>query len=77
VRVRLYTREDCCLCEEAADVLQKLRRKIAFDLELVYIDSVPRGEEIYGERIPVLEVDGEEVAAAPLDEPRIRRALGL
>ena len=75
MRVRLYTKEDCGLCEEAEATLRKLQRKIGFDLELVYIESAPGMYEEYRERIPVLEVDGEEVAEAPLDEATVRRAI--
>ena len=48
---------------------------IRFDLELVYIDNEDGLRERYGDLVPVVTVDGEEVAATPLDEASLLAAL--
>ena len=75
MRVTLYTKADCGLCEEAASMLKRLQRKIRFDIEYVNIETDANATERYGSRIPVIAVDGEEVAAAPLDDKQIMAIL--
>ncbi len=75
MRVTLYTKADCGLCEEAASMLKRLRRKIPFEIEYVNIETDANATERYGSRIPVIAVDGEEVAAAPLDDKQIMAIL--
>ena len=72
VKVTLFTKVDCGLCLEAEAALRRLRRRIPFDLELVDIDSDEALFRRYWDRVPVMAVDGTEVAAAPLDERRLR-----
>ncbi len=75
MKVSLYTKSDCGLCREAEEVRRRLRRTIQFQLALVDIEACPSVFERYRDRVPVVEVDGEEVASAPLDEERLRAAL--
>jgi glutaredoxin len=73
--VTLYTREDCGLCEETEHLLSRARKLIHFDLERVYIDNDKELRELYGDRVPVVTVDGKEVASAPVDEASLMAAL--
>ena len=75
MRVTLYTKADCGLCEEAASMLRRLRKQTRFELEYVNIEADAGANERYGSRIPVIAVDGEEVAAAPLDEKQLAAIL--
>ncbi len=75
MRVTLYTKADCGLCEEAASMLRRLRKQTRFELESVNIEADAGANERYGSRIPVIAVDGEEVAAAPLDEKQLAAIL--
>lgn len=71
----LYTRQECGLCRDAKELLRKLQQVIRFEVELVDIDADPAVYGGYSDRVPVVVVDGREVAAAPLDERRLRLAL--
>lgn len=75
MKVTLYTRAGCGLCRDAEDLLRKLQGVIRFDVELVDVDADPAAYGGYSERVPVIVLDGREVAAAPLDERRLRLAL--
>lgn len=75
MKVSLYTKEDCGLCEEAEEVLRRARKLIRFDLERVYIDDDRGLSELYGDRVPVVTVDGKEVASAPLAAERLLAGL--
>jgi glutaredoxin len=64
--VTLYTRAGCSLCEEALSALQRLRRRLAFEIELIDIDSDPALRERYNESVPVVALGGDVIAQAPL-----------
>jgi glutaredoxin len=63
--VTLYSQTDCGLCAEAAGMLRKLQREIRFSLEVVDIESDKGLFDRYWDRVPVVAVDGKEVAARP------------
>jgi glutaredoxin len=75
LRVTLYTKADCSLCSEAEAALLRIQRLIRFDTEFVYIEDDEDLRERYAERVPVVVVDGKEIAAAPLDEIGLQAAL--
>ena len=60
MRVVLYSRVGCHLCELARDVLLAERVTTSFDLVEVDIAGNADLEREYGIRIPVVEIDGEE-----------------
>jgi glutaredoxin len=68
--VRLLGKPGCHLCEAAERVLAGFTR----DFEVVDITTDAALLATYGERIPVLQVDGWEYAA-PLSRAVIERAL--
>jgi hypothetical protein len=70
-RLRLLHRPECGLCEEMARDLRRLR--VAF--EPLDIEQDEALEQAYGEHIPVLLLDGREVARAPQSERSLRTLL--
>jgi glutaredoxin len=75
-RVVLYARPGCHLCDDARGMLERARRSIPFELEELDIeddDDLLRG---YLERIPVIEIDGEEAFELLVDETELHRHLG-
>jgi len=60
VRVVLYSRAGCHLCDAARDVLSAERSRSPFDLVEVDVAGDDDLERDYGIRIPVVEIDGEE-----------------
>jgi glutaredoxin len=77
VKVTLFTQEGCGLCLEAERSLRGLMRETEFNLELVDIAADREMFKRYWDRIPVVAVDGEEVAAAPFDDAVLRTALKI
>jgi glutaredoxin len=75
--VVLYGRDGCCLCEEAREVLERARRRHAFDLQERDIDRDEKLLRAYLERIPVVTIDGDEVFELFVDEPELERRLGM
>jgi glutaredoxin len=71
----LYGKPGCCLCEDARSVIDVVRGEWSFDLREVDVSIDPALHREYGERIPVLEVDGEEVFELHVDPLELRKLL--
>ena len=56
-KVTLYTRQGCCLCEDAKRVLTAARRRADFELEEVDIDLDPELRRRYNDEVPVIAIN--------------------
>ena len=57
----LYGKPGCHLCEDARAAVLAVAAKREFELEEVDVSIDPELHRRYGERIPVVTLDGEEV----------------
>ena len=67
-QVTLYGKPGCHLCDDARAVVERVRAMHPFDLREVDVSLDPALHREYGERIPVLELDGEELFEFHVDE---------
>jgi len=75
LRVVLYSRENCKLCDQAKEDLAALSEDISHELVIVDISSDPVLLAEYDTRIPVIEA-GPYKLEAPFDETKLRMTLG-
>lgn len=76
VRVTLYGRDGCHLCDEARDGLLGLRAEgLDFELTEVDIESDQALLRKHLERIPVIEIEGDEVCELGIDHSAVRARL--
>jgi glutaredoxin len=73
--VVVYSHADCHLCEQALAVLRALQSEHEFELRELDIRADERLHRAYFERVPVIELDGEELCEYVVDEPLLRRRL--
>ncbi len=73
--VVLYTRPECHLCDEARDILEAVRAEVPFRLVERDITGDDALHRRYLERIPVVEIDGEEAFDLFVDAIELRRWL--
>jgi glutaredoxin len=73
--VTLYGREDCCLCDDARDVLKRAQATHPFVLEELDIETDERLLRAYLERIPVVAIDGVERFELIVDAAELERLL--
>ena len=73
--VPLYTRPGCCLCDEAREVIDRVRDRHAFALDVVDIEGDDVLHRRYLERIPVITLGNEELFDFFVDEEALRRKL--
>ncbi len=76
MKLTLYGKAGCCLCDEAKAAVVEVRADIPFDFEEVDISLDPRLHREYGERIPVIDVNGEEAFELGVDAAALRNLLG-
>ncbi len=72
-----FSKDDCPLCDKGLAVAQRLATRHGLRIEKVDIESDPTLMEKYAERVPVLELDGEELGWGLLSERAIERRLEL
>ena len=77
VSVTVYTREDCHLCEEAIQTIERVAddEGVAITLDLVDVDEDPDLREQYGERVPYVFVDGSPAFKYNVTERQLREKL--
>jgi hypothetical protein len=73
--VTLYTKPGCHLCEAVEQVIRQVRRRKVFELVLRNILDNPGDFERYALEIPVVTVEGREVARHRLDAGVLEAAL--
>ena len=73
--VTVYSRHGCHLCEDAVNVLEMLRPELDFEIEIIYIDGNPELEKLYGEQVPVTQIDGEHHDFFRVDVERFKSCL--
>ena len=74
-RLTLYGRPGCHLCEDARAAVAAVRVERDFALEEVDVSLDPRLERRYGERVPVVAIDGEEALELRFGEAELVQAL--
>lgn len=74
--VTLYGKPDCPLCDKARAVVMAVRREREFDLREVDISLDTELQREYGERIPVVAVDGRELFQYHVDPDRLHELVG-
>jgi glutaredoxin len=79
-QVQLLTRAGCTICKRVHDQLTALAAELDFDLEDIDVDaaaaagnSALRAE--FGDRLPVVLLDGREHSYWDVDEARLRKDL--
>lgn len=72
-RVTLFTRDGCGLCREAERVVAREAR--GHEIEIVDVDTDPALQRAYNIRVPVVAVDGVEVAEGRVAPGVVRTAL--
>lgn len=73
--VTVYTRKGCHLCDVAIETLESLQPELQFDIEKRFIEGDPVLEERYGEKIPVILIDGQYHDFYRVDPDRFRSSL--
>jgi hypothetical protein len=79
-QVQLLTRAGCTICDGVHAQLKQLAEELDFDLTKTDVDeTAAQGDTSlraeFGDRLPVVQLDGREHSYWELDEPRLRKDL--
>jgi glutaredoxin len=75
MKVEIYSKPDCPLCEDAKEIVRNVRQRIPFELTLVDITQDPALFARYRYDIPVVFVDGHKAFKHRLTEEELQRRL--
>lgn len=75
LEVTILTRVDCHLCHVVERMAQRVQTEIAFQFATVTIEQDPQLAARYGEHVPVVLIDHEEVLSGKFLERDLRRAI--
>jgi glutaredoxin len=73
--ITIYGRTGCHLCESALAVLQSMQEELDFEIQEILIDGSEELEKLYGEKIPVPQIDGVHHDFWRVDPERFRSSL--
>jgi glutaredoxin len=71
IEVVLYSRQNCCLCDDAKALLNSA----GLPFEVVDIDADPELRARYNECVPVVAINGKERFRGRIDPRLLRRSL--
>ncbi len=75
-RVTVLTRQSCPPCHTAKAEVERICGELAQTWTAVDVDTDPQLRAAYGDRVPVILVDGAELGSWTVDEELLRGALG-
>jgi glutaredoxin len=76
ITVKIFSKEDCHLCEEAKRTLLAVQKDFLFKLEEVDITSDKVLYEEFKEKIPLIFIEGKIAFKYRVEEKELRRRLG-
>jgi hypothetical protein len=68
MKVDIYSKPSCSLCDEAIDVVERVRARVPFELRIISILEDPAGMMAWRYDIPVVLIDGELAFKHRVDE---------
>jgi len=74
-QLTLYSRKDCCLCEEMKGVVRQVAGRLPLEMEEINVDSAPGLQEKYGAEVPVLFINGRKAFKYRVTEGELRERL--
>jgi glutaredoxin len=75
VKLRVYGKENCCLCDDAKEILRELQAEMAFEIEEIDIYQDDELLEKYQIIIPVVQVNTDMLGYGIIEKEEIKKQL--
>ena len=75
IRIDIYSRPGCHLCDDAKAVIEQYRSAYAMELQSINVETDPELESRYGNDIPVVWINGREAFRHRVDRSELERKL--
>lgn len=73
--ITVVTRKGCHLCTDAESTIARMAVELGFDWDTLDVDTSTELQDTYGDRVPVILLDGREHGYWRVEESRLRVAL--
>jgi glutaredoxin len=73
IRIDIYSRPGCHLCDEAKVIIDRVRKRHPFTLRVINIAEDPALESAYGTEIPVVFINGTKAFKYHVDERELEQ----
>jgi glutaredoxin len=74
-KLTLYSRKDCCLCDEMKAVVRAVAAKIPLELDEIDVDGSSDLKAKFNDEVPVLFIDGRKAFKYRVTEKELKRRL--
>jgi len=74
-KLTLYTRKDCCLCDEMETIVREVAAKFSLEIDEIDVDSSPELRDKFGDEVPLLFIDGRKAFKYRLTAKQLARSL--
>ncbi|MHB8172347.1 MAG: glutaredoxin family protein [Thermincolia bacterium] len=75
IKITIYTKEECCLCDKAKVIVEKVAPDYSLEIDMFDITTNPVIFEKYKYQIPVIAINGEVKLVSKVSEFWLRREL--
>ena len=74
-KLTLYSRKDCCLCDDMKAVVNKVAANLALEIDEIDVDGSSELREKFGNEVPVLFIDGRKAFKYRVTAAALERSL--
>lgn len=74
-KLTLYSRKDCCLCDEMKAVIKEVAGNLPLDIDEIDVDGSSELREKFGNEVPVLFIDGRKAFKYRVTVSELKRKL--
>jgi glutaredoxin len=75
IRIEIYSRVGCHLCDDAKAVVDQFRMAYPMELQMINVEDNPEFENRHGADIPVVFINGREAFRHRVDRSELERKL--
>ena len=75
IKIEILTKKDCCLCDDAKEIIERVLPDFPATLTMIDIESDPDLVTTYKEKIPVVRINGKEIFVYKTHEITLRKKL--
>ena len=73
IRIEIYSRPGCHLCDEAKEVIDRVGRHVPLAVSVINIDNDSELQKLYGEQIPVVFINARKAFKYQVDEAELEK----
>ena len=77
MKIRIYSKPDCHLCDEAKETIQRVTKRLPIEIEVINIEKDAKLLNQYRYDIPVIFLDDRKIFKHRVDEEKLKKILGV